>query len=113
MQMGGGPSGLHLLSLQISASPLQIGSPGQCIVLTVNPNTSIWWRKCASPPGRGSTLAWSVTLRSSKGAPKTFTGTRADGTRVEVHGCDLFTLRDGKIVLKNSYRKNRPPIPSA
>jgi len=40
----------------------------------------------------------------------TFTGTRADGTRVEVHGCDLFTLRDGKIVLKNSYRKNRPPI---
>ena len=42
----------------------------------------------------------------------TFTGTRADGTRVEVHGCDLFTLRDGKILLKNSYRKNRPPIPA-
>ena len=40
----------------------------------------------------------------------TFTGTRADGTRVEVHGCDLFTFRDGKIALKNSYRKNRPPI---
>jgi steroid delta-isomerase-like uncharacterized protein len=40
----------------------------------------------------------------------TFTGTRADGTRVEVHGCDLFTFRDGKIVLKNSYRKNRPPL---
>ena len=40
----------------------------------------------------------------------TFTGTRADGTRVEVHGCDLFTLRDGKILLKNSYRKNRPPL---
>jgi len=40
----------------------------------------------------------------------TFTGTRADGTRVEVHGCDLFTLRDGKIALKNSYRKNRPPL---
>lgn len=39
-----------------------------------------------------------------------FTGTRADGTRVEVHGCDLFTLRDGKITLKNSYRKNRPPL---
>ena len=42
----------------------------------------------------------------------TFTGTRADGTRVEVHGCDLFTFRDGKIALKNSYRKNRPPIPA-
>jgi len=27
---------------------------------------------------------------------------------VEVHGCDLFTFRDGKIALKNSYRKNRP-----
>lgn len=38
----------------------------------------------------------------------TFTGTRADGSRVEVNGCDLFTFRDGKIALKNSYRKNRP-----
>ena len=42
----------------------------------------------------------------------TFTGTRADGTCVEVHGCDLFTFRDGKIALKNSYRKNRPPLGS-
>jgi steroid delta-isomerase-like uncharacterized protein len=41
----------------------------------------------------------------------TFTGTRADGARVEVHGCDLFTFRDGRIALKNSYRKNRPPLP--
>jgi len=40
----------------------------------------------------------------------TFTGTRADGTRVEVAGCDLFTFRDGKIVVKNSYRKNRQTI---
>jgi steroid delta-isomerase-like uncharacterized protein len=39
----------------------------------------------------------------------TFTGTRADGARVEVHGCDLFTFRGGKIAFKNSYRKNRPP----
>lgn len=37
----------------------------------------------------------------------TFTGTRADGTRVEVNGCDLFSFRDGKIAVKNSYRKNR------
>ena len=39
-----------------------------------------------------------------------FTGTRGDGTRVEVHGCDLFRFRDGRIALKNSYRKNRPPL---
>jgi len=42
----------------------------------------------------------------------TFTGTRADGSRVAVNGCDLFTFRDGKIALKNSYRKNRPPLPA-
>lgn len=36
-----------------------------------------------------------------------FTGTKSDGTRVEVTGCDLFTFRDGKIAIKNSYRKNR------
>ena len=40
----------------------------------------------------------------------TFTGTRVDGSRVEVNGCDVFTFRDGKIALKNSYRKNRPPL---
>ncbi len=40
----------------------------------------------------------------------TFTGTHADGKRVEVTGCDLLTFRDGKIAIKNSYRKNRPSI---
>lgn len=39
-----------------------------------------------------------------------FTGTRADGSRVEVQGCDLFTFRNGRIALKNSYRKNRPAL---
>jgi len=37
----------------------------------------------------------------------TFTGTQADGTRVEVTGCDLFTFRDGRIAIKNSFRKKR------
>jgi taurine dehydrogenase small subunit len=40
----------------------------------------------------------------------TFTGTLKDGKRVEVTGCDLFTFRNGKIAIKNSFRKNRPPI---
>jgi ketosteroid isomerase-like protein len=38
----------------------------------------------------------------------TFTGTRHDGRRVEVIGCDLLTFRDGKIAVKNWFRKNRP-----
>ena len=37
----------------------------------------------------------------------TFTGTTSAGAKVEVNGCDVFTLRDGKIALKNSYRKQR------
>jgi ketosteroid isomerase-like protein len=39
-----------------------------------------------------------------------FTGKNADGKRLEVAGCDIFTFRDGKILVKNSYRKNRPLI---
>jgi len=38
-----------------------------------------------------------------------FTGTKKDGTKLEVTGCDLFTFKDGKIAIKNSYRKYRPP----
>jgi ketosteroid isomerase-like protein len=37
----------------------------------------------------------------------TFSGSRVDGSRVEVTGCDLFTFKNGKIAVKNSYRKNR------
>lgn len=37
----------------------------------------------------------------------TFTGTTRDGVKVEVNGCDIFTLRGTKIALKNSYRKQR------
>ncbi|WP_114948301.1 nuclear transport factor 2 family protein [Microvirga calopogonii] len=36
-----------------------------------------------------------------------FTATGSDGARVEVQGCDVFTFRDGKIAVKNSYRKQR------
>lgn len=35
-----------------------------------------------------------------------FTGTRAaDAKPIATHGCDIFTFRDGKICLKNSWRK--------
>jgi len=39
-----------------------------------------------------------------------FTGTNKEGKRAEVAGCDIFTFRDGKIRVKNSYRKMRPLI---
>ena len=40
----------------------------------------------------------------------TFKGTRGDGARIEARMVDVFTFRDGKIVVKNAYRKDRPPI---
>ena len=42
----------------------------------------------------------------------TFTGTAADGSRVEADGVDVFTFKDGKIQLKNVFRKNRPNLPA-
>lgn len=43
----------------------------------------------------------------------TFTGTAPDGTRIETDGVDLFTFRNGKISLKNAFRKARPNLPAA
>lgn len=43
----------------------------------------------------------------------TFTGTRADGQRIEADGCDLFVFRDGLIAVKNAFRKDRPPLQGA
>jgi steroid delta-isomerase-like uncharacterized protein len=33
------------------------------------------------------------------------TGTRRDGQRIEVWGCDFYTFRDGKVARKDSYWK--------
>ena len=33
------------------------------------------------------------------------TGTTREGTRREVHGCDFYTFRDGKVTRKDSYWK--------
>ena len=38
-----------------------------------------------------------------------FTGTTAGGTKVEVKGCDVFTFRNDKIAVKESFFKNRTP----
>jgi ketosteroid isomerase-like protein len=35
----------------------------------------------------------------------TLTGTSTDGEHLEVRGCDLWTFRDGRIALKDSYWK--------
>ncbi|WP_295544797.1 nuclear transport factor 2 family protein [uncultured Pseudacidovorax sp.] len=43
----------------------------------------------------------------------TFTGTAADGSRVEADGVDVFTFQDGKIRVKNAFRKMRPALPKA
>jgi len=36
-----------------------------------------------------------------------FTGTTAEGKKVEVNGCDLFTFEGDKIALKSAYFKTR------
>jgi len=43
----------------------------------------------------------------------TFTGTAADGSRIEVNGVDLFAFKGGKIQRKNTFRKARPNLPAA
>jgi ketosteroid isomerase-like protein len=42
----------------------------------------------------------------------TFTGTAADGSRIEANMVDLLVFKDGKIALKNAFRKNRPHLPA-
>lgn len=37
-----------------------------------------------------------------------FTGSNSDGSRVDAHGCDICTFKDGKIDTKNTFRKDRP-----
>ena len=40
------------------------------------------------------------------------TGTMTDGGHLDVLGCDFITVRESKIVRKNSFRKQRPPVKS-
>ncbi len=34
-----------------------------------------------------------------------FSGTGKDGNRIEAQGCDIFTFKEGKISVKNAFRK--------
>ena len=70
-------------------------------------------RRPSPPPGRpcpmrsGSTAG--ISSRGDCGVSQwTFTGTAADGSRIETDGIDVFTFKDGKIALKNVFRKARP-----
>lgn len=38
----------------------------------------------------------------------TFCATKPDGSRIEARMVDVFTLKDGKIQVKNAFRKDRP-----
>jgi ketosteroid isomerase-like protein len=38
----------------------------------------------------------------------TFCATKPDGSRIEARMVDVFTLHDGKIQVKNAFRKDRP-----
>ena len=42
----------------------------------------------------------------------TFTGTAADGSRIETDGVDLFSFANGRIRTKNAFRKMRPNLPA-
>lgn len=39
-----------------------------------------------------------------------FTGTNADGSCIDVDGVDIFTLKGGKIQVKNAFRKARTAL---
>jgi len=40
----------------------------------------------------------------------TFCATKPDGSKIEARMVDVFTLCDGKITVKNAFRKDRPAI---
>ena len=47
-----------------------------------------------------------VDANANTGISKwTLTGTSREGSRKEVHGCDFYTFRNGKVIRKDSYWK--------
>ena len=63
--------------------------------------------------GGGSTIGPKTSTRAAPTDYRavsewTSSCTSADGAPIEAEGADLFTLRDGKIVVKQALRKDRP-----
>lgn len=65
------------------------------------------WKTCPD-------ASWSdveVFIAGDKGVMEsTFRGTMEDGKRIEARLVDVLAFRDGKISVKNAYRKSRPPL---
>lgn len=40
----------------------------------------------------------------------TFKGTKTDGSHIEARMVDVFTFKEGKILVKNAFRKDRPAL---
>ncbi|MDR3098186.1 MAG: nuclear transport factor 2 family protein [Paraburkholderia sp.] len=71
---------------------------------------------------KGFTLAWETCpdaswkegehfVSGNRGVSEsTFRGTTANGARIEARMVDVFTFKDGKIAVKNAYRKDRKPL---
>lgn len=58
------------------------------------------------PDGRFSDAGHFV--RGDRGFSEwSFTATGADGRKLDMIGCDLFTFANGKIAVKNAFRKDR------
>jgi steroid delta-isomerase-like uncharacterized protein len=52
-----------------------------------------------------------IMVEGNRGSTEwTFVATRkSDGALFEMDGVDMFTFQDGKIAIKDAYRKDRPP----
>lgn len=61
-------------------------------------------------------VTWTCTRHSVFGdralSEWTFRATTADGSRIEVEGCDLFVFDGDRIAHKRAFRKDRPPQPA-
>lgn len=73
---------------------------------TVRSGFALAWQACPD-------AAWLDGVHFVSGdrgvSETTFCGTRAaDGKRIEARMVDVFTFRNGKIAVKNAFRKDRP-----